>query len=245
VLIICCTIEPDLRPPSGQQQALLSCPAVIYNMLALQQQRLGAHRQLYANDSARHSGCRVLVLTAAQQQQQHSSRSCSRSSREQRLGYASTSVGNISGLPLACAFTVLQLLDASAAVHPAAAAVTQQQQEFAGQQLSRSLHLLQLLPAPQLISLDESTSPPLAAAAAAAAATAADDLLSNSSGPGGLPAVYSQLPPLPTSFPELPKLQQPKIYQEVLPNGLRVSLLEDREVPLIRGSLLMPGGQVR
>jgi hypothetical protein len=31
----------------------------------------------------------------------------------------------------------------------------------------------------------------------------------------------------------------------VLPNGLRVSLLEDREVPLIRGTLLMPGGQVR
>jgi hypothetical protein len=87
--------------------------------------------------------------------------------------------------------------------------------------------------------------PPLSAGAAALAAATAGDPLSNTSGPNGLPAVYGELLPLPSTFPDLPKLQQPKIYQEVLPNGLRVSLLEDREVPLIRGSLLMSGGQVR
>jgi hypothetical protein len=128
----------------------------------------------------------------------------------------------------------------------------QQQQHPAALQLSRYMQLLQLPIAPQLTSpaaaanslaLPDLASPPPAAAAVASAA--AGDTLSSSSGPGGLPASYSQLPPLPTNFPPLPKLQQPKIYQEVLPNGLRVSLLEDREVPLIRGTLLMPGGQVR
>lgn len=32
--------------------------------------------------------------------------------------------------------------------------------------------------------------------------------------------------------------------KQVLPNGLKVFLLEDPEVPLIRGALLMTGGQV-
>jgi hypothetical protein len=31
---------------------------------------------------------------------------------------------------------------------------------------------------------------------------------------------------------------------QVLPNGLRVFVLQDKEVPLIQGSLLMAGGQV-
>jgi hypothetical protein len=111
------------------------------------------------------------------------------------------------------------------------------------------MQLLQLPTAPQLSSAAAAATTGLTqsdvASQPAAATAAAGDPLSSSSGPGGLPASYSQLPPLPTNFPPLPKLQQPKIYQEVLPNGLRVSLLEDREVPLIRGTLLMPGGQVR
>eukprot|EP00878_Enallax_costatus_P020157 GHUV01021290.1.p1 GENE.GHUV01021290.1~~GHUV01021290.1.p1 ORF type:complete len:277 (+),score=71.85 GHUV01021290.1:449-1279(+) len=66
------------------------------------------------------------------------------------------------------------------------------------------------------------------------------ELVENGSSSSG----YSSLPPIPQTFPELPKLKQPQIYQEVLPNGLKVFLLEDKEVPLTRGSILMEGGQV-
>lgn len=37
----------------------------------------------------------------------------------------------------------------------------------------------------------------------------------SSNGPGGLPLIYSSLPPIPTTFPDLPNLKQPQIYQEV------------------------------
>ncbi|KAL6762438.1 Metalloenzyme, LuxS/M16 peptidase-like protein [Haematococcus lacustris] len=52
-----------------------------------------------------------------------------------------------------------------------------------------------------------------------------------------------QLPPLPTSFPALPALQLPKYQQVKLSNGLRVYLVEDHTVPLLRGSLLIRAGQ--
>ncbi|KAF8071282.1 zinc protease-like protein [Scenedesmus sp. PABB004] len=63
------------------------------------------------------------------------------------------------------------------------------------------------------------------------------------SGPGGLPAIYRRLPPLPATFPPLPRLAQPAIVSRALANGLKVFLVVDREVPLTRGSLLIPGGQ--
>lgn len=52
----------------------------------------------------------------------------------------------------------------------------------------------------------------------------------------------SQLPPLPTSFPLLPDVAVQAPQEVILDNGLRVYLLEDREVPLVKGSLLMKGG---
>lgn len=51
------------------------------------------------------------------------------------------------------------------------------------------------------------------------------------------------LPPLPTAFPPLRPLALPAFREYTLLNGLRVFLLEDHEVPLVRGSLLMAGGQ--
>lgn len=47
---------------------------------------------------------------------------------------------------------------------------------------------------------------------------------------------------LPTEFPPLPDLQ-PTPYETVtLSNGLKVFLMKDTEVPLVRGSLLVRGG---
>lgn len=51
------------------------------------------------------------------------------------------------------------------------------------------------------------------------------------------------LPPLPSTFPPLPPLALPKYKQITLSNGLRVFLLEDHELPVVRGSILMRGGQ--
>ncbi|EFJ50946.1 hypothetical protein VOLCADRAFT_103741 [Volvox carteri f. nagariensis] len=58
----------------------------------------------------------------------------------------------------------------------------------------------------------------------------------------GLEALES-LPPLPTEFPPLPELQLPSYTTAKLRNGLRVFLLRDEEVPLVRATLLMRGGQ--
>ncbi|GAB4817295.1 hypothetical protein N2152v2_004341 [Parachlorella kessleri] len=52
-----------------------------------------------------------------------------------------------------------------------------------------------------------------------------------------------RLPAPPAEFPPLPPLSMPKYQELVLPNGLRLFLMEDHEVPLVRGSLLMKGGQ--
>lgn len=83
--------------------------------------------------------------------------------------------------------------------------------------------------------------PPLlrrAAAGAAAALLAAQAVLLPF-----LPEAAAALPPLPTRFPPLPALELPKYEQAVLPNGLRVFLLEDHELPVVQGTLLMRGGQ--
>ena len=50
------------------------------------------------------------------------------------------------------------------------------------------------------------------------------------------------LPPIPTTFPPLPDLRAPNIEQAVLPNGLRIFMVEDHEVPLVKASLVMRGG---
>ena len=50
------------------------------------------------------------------------------------------------------------------------------------------------------------------------------------------------LPPIPTAFPPLPDLRAPNIEQAVLPNGLRIFMMEDHEVPLVKASLVMRGG---
>ncbi|KAL3137574.1 hypothetical protein ABBQ38_004857 [Trebouxia sp. C0009 RCD-2024] len=52
----------------------------------------------------------------------------------------------------------------------------------------------------------------------------------------------SQLPPLPTSFPLLPDIVVQAPQEVRLDNGLRVFLLEDHEVPLVKATLLMKGG---
>ncbi len=57
------------------------------------------------------------------------------------------------------------------------------------------------------------------------------------------PDVLETLPPLPKDFPPLPPLKLPKMNRITLKNGLRVILLEDREAPLVRGTLFMRGGQ--
>ncbi|CAI5981003.1 unnamed protein product [Closterium sp. NIES-65] len=50
------------------------------------------------------------------------------------------------------------------------------------------------------------------------------------------------LPPIPTAFPPLPDPALPPYEQFVLPNGLRVFLLEDHELGLVGGQLLVKGG---
>ncbi|CAI5490721.1 unnamed protein product [Closterium sp. Naga37s-1] len=50
------------------------------------------------------------------------------------------------------------------------------------------------------------------------------------------------LPPIPTTFPPLPDPALPPYEQFVLPNGLRVFLLEDHELGLVGGQLLVKGG---
>ncbi|KXZ52708.1 hypothetical protein GPECTOR_8g103 [Gonium pectorale] len=57
------------------------------------------------------------------------------------------------------------------------------------------------------------------------------------------PEVLEALPPLPAEFPPLPELKLPKYSTATLRNGLRVFLLRDEEVPLVRVTLLMRGGQ--
>lgn len=74
-------------------------------------------------------------------------------------------------------------------------------------------------------------------AAAAAAMPAAPSILDPDPA-----AVVAGLPPLPTEFPQLPPLALPRYQQITLNNGLRVFLLEDHELPVVRGSLLMRGG---
>ncbi|KAJ7525004.1 hypothetical protein O6H91_17G031900 [Diphasiastrum complanatum] len=51
-----------------------------------------------------------------------------------------------------------------------------------------------------------------------------------------------QLPPLPRKFPPLKEIPLPMYEQITLPNGLRVFLLEDHELGLVGGQLLVRGG---
>eukprot|EP00798_Chlamydomonas_sp_ICE-L_P023989 gene23989-9565_t len=53
----------------------------------------------------------------------------------------------------------------------------------------------------------------------------------------------SNLPPIPTEFPPLPNIELPVFKEVALKNGLHVILLEDHEVSLVRGALIMKGGQ--
>eukprot|EP00897_Mesotaenium_endlicherianum_P006597 jgi/Mesen1/5966/ME000301S05093 len=50
------------------------------------------------------------------------------------------------------------------------------------------------------------------------------------------------LPPIPKEFPPLGSLTLPEYEQVTLPNGLRVFLLEDHELGLVGGQLLVRGG---
>lgn len=52
-----------------------------------------------------------------------------------------------------------------------------------------------------------------------------------------------QLPPLPTEFPTLPLLRPARFERFTLSNGLRVIMLEDHEAPLVRGFMVMRGGE--
>lgn len=87
------------------------------------------------------------------------------------------------------------------------------------------------------LSLQAAAAPSLAAAAAAEAAAAAAE-------PAAAAAAPARQPPrLPTAFPPLPPLRLPAYQTATLPSGLRVFLLEDHEVPLVSGTLVMRGGQ--
>ena len=87
---------------------------------------------------------------------------------------------------------------------------------------------------PPFCPAQEAAAPSTTAAAAAAAAPSVRDPVELQ--------VAERLPPLPSQFQPLPPLPQPA-YQELrLRNGLRVYLVEDHEVPAVRGSLLMRGG---
>ena len=81
----------------------------------------------------------------------------------------------------------------------------------------------------------------LAGAAALSALLALGVSPSYASAPTGLREEVS-LPPIPTTFPPLPDLRAPNIEQAVLPNGLRIFMMEDHEVPLVKASLVMRGG---
>jgi hypothetical protein len=61
--------------------------------------------------------------------------------------------------------------------------------------------------------------------------------------PDTVAALAARLPPLPAAFPPLPPLALPQYQQLTLSNGLRVFLLEDHELPVVRGSMLIKGGQ--
>ncbi|GAQ83813.1 peptidase m16 domain protein [Klebsormidium nitens] len=54
-----------------------------------------------------------------------------------------------------------------------------------------------------------------------------------------------EAPPLPADFPPLPDVKEPAYTKLVLPNGLRVFLLEDHELGLVGGQLLVKGGTKR
>ena len=88
---------------------------------------------------------------------------------------------------------------------------------------------------------------PLEAAASSAAAVTAplEQQQAQQQAARQLPSLdaVSSLPPLPTEFPPLPPLSLPKYKQVTLKNGLRVFMIEDKEIPVVRGSLLMRGGQ--
>lgn len=56
--------------------------------------------------------------------------------------------------------------------------------------------------------------------------------------------VLARIPPLPTHFPPLPELNIAKFDKRTLAtNKLRVVMLEDHEAPIVRGILLLRGGQ--
>ena len=60
-------------------------------------------------------------------------------------------------------------------------------------------------------------------------------------------ALYKTLPPLPESpsvidAPSSFEVEKPKIYREVLKNKVRLILLEDHEVPMVRGVVSIRGG---
>jgi len=54
--------------------------------------------------------------------------------------------------------------------------------------------------------------------------------------------VYQRLPPLPTNFPDLGPLPQAKFKKFKLKNRMRVIMVEDHEVPFVRGILSIKGG---
>ena len=65
-----------------------------------------------------------------------------------------------------------------------------------------------------------------------------------------LPALLLAQAPAPApsykdlKFPPLKKLEIPDIEQVTLPNGMRLYLLEDRELPLVRGLALVRTGNL-
>ena len=75
-------------------------------------------------------------------------------------------------------------------------------------------------------------------AAASPVPSVAAELLQQQAVPAQQTPDALALPPLPSSFPPLPPLALPKYKQLTLSNGLRVFLLEDHELPVVRGELL-------
>jgi zinc protease len=56
--------------------------------------------------------------------------------------------------------------------------------------------------------------------------------------------ILQWIPPLPTHFPPLPELNMANFNKHTLPsNKMRLVMLEDHEAPIVRGILLLKGGQ--
>ncbi|GBF98119.1 peptidase M16 [Raphidocelis subcapitata] len=108
-----------------------------------------------------------------------------------------------------------------------------------GRAAAAALAALLALGSPQQQALAEAAPPAQLERSAAPAPSPGALLLDDARAAGVLRA----LPAPPRTAPPLPRIARQDIRRSVLPNGLRLLLLRDPQVPLVRGTLLLAGGQ--